>query len=66
MWIGDKSNLLKSPAEEIARTLEGSRIECVRRVGKHIVIDLHRDHGGSASAGDIVQPGAAQWLCIWG
>jgi len=61
VWIGDKSNLLKSPAEEIARTLEGSRIDCVRRVGKHIVIDIHRDHAGSGRR--IVQPAAqAQWV----
>ena len=46
VWIGNKNNLLKSPAEEIARTLEGSRIEGVRRVGKHIVIDLQRNHAG--------------------
>lgn len=69
VWIGDKSNLLKSPAEEIACTLEGSRIDCVRRVGKHIVIDLHRDHDGATStlapraSRRIVQPGArAQWV----
>lgn len=69
VWIGDKSNLLKSPADEIARTLEGSRIDCVRRVGKHIVIDLHRDHDGSTSTHSprasrrIVPPGAqAQWV----
>jgi formamidopyrimidine-DNA glycosylase len=60
VWIGDKSNLLKSPAEEIARTLEGSRIDCVRRVGKHIVIDLHRNHPG-ARRRRLVQP-TAQWV----
>jgi formamidopyrimidine-DNA glycosylase len=61
VWIGDKSNLLKSPAEEIARTLEGSRIDCVRRVGKHIVIDIQRDHAGAGRK--IVQPAArAQWV----
>jgi len=50
VWIGDKSNLLKSPASEIARVLRGSRIEGFRRVGKHIVGDL-------ASAN-----GRAQWV----
>jgi formamidopyrimidine-DNA glycosylase len=50
VWIGDKSNLLKSPASEIARVLRGSRIEGFRRVGKHIVGDL-------ASAN-----GPAQWV----
>lgn len=40
VWIGDKSNLLKSPAQAIAKMLERARIEHVRRVGKHIVVDL--------------------------
>ena len=50
VWIGDKSNLLKSPASEIARVLRGARIEGFRRVGKHIVGEL-------ASA-----KGPAQWV----
>lgn len=50
VWIGDKSNLLKSPAAEIARVLRGSRILGFRRVGKHIVGDL-------TSTG-----GPAQWV----
>ena len=50
VWIGDKSNLLKSPASEIARVLRGSRIEGFRRVGKHIV-------------GELASPkGPAQWV----
>jgi len=40
VWIGDKTNLLKSPAAEIAKMLEGAEIAHARRVGKHIVIDL--------------------------
>jgi formamidopyrimidine-DNA glycosylase len=40
VWIGSKPEPLKSLASEIASTLEGSRIVRVRRVGKHIVIDL--------------------------
>lgn len=40
VWIGSKPEPLKSPAAVIARTLERSRIEQVRRVGKHIVFDL--------------------------
>ncbi len=43
VWIGNKSNLLKSPATAIAKTLDGARIESVRRVGKHLVIDLARN-----------------------
>ncbi len=40
VWLGSKPEPLKSSAEEIASTLEGSRIESVGRVGKHIVFDL--------------------------
>jgi formamidopyrimidine-DNA glycosylase len=42
VWLGQKPEPLKSPAAEIAATLEGSRITGVRRMGKHIVIDLER------------------------
>jgi len=59
VWIANKNNLLKSPAEEIARTLEGARIECVRRMGKHIVIDLARRRAG---AGCHVPAPQAQWV----
>jgi len=40
VWLGQKPEPLKSPAAEIAATLENSRIATVRRVGKHIVFDL--------------------------
>jgi formamidopyrimidine-DNA glycosylase len=42
VWIGKRHQPLKSPAKEIARTLEGTRIAAVRRVGKHIVFDLEK------------------------
>jgi formamidopyrimidine-DNA glycosylase len=42
VWLGQKPELLKSSAPEIAATLEHSRIAIVRRVGKHIVFDLTR------------------------
>jgi formamidopyrimidine-DNA glycosylase len=45
VWIGDKSNLLKSPAAEIAAVLRGARITGFRRVGKHIVGDLEAKKG---------------------
>lgn len=41
-WLGQKKEPLKSPASEIAETLEHSRISAVRRMGKHIVFDLDR------------------------
>ncbi len=40
VWIGSKPEPLKSPAAVIARTLERTKIQHVRRVGKHIVFDL--------------------------
>jgi formamidopyrimidine-DNA glycosylase len=47
VWLGSKPEPLKSPAAEIARALEGARVEQVRRVGKHIVFDLQ----GAESSG---------------
>jgi formamidopyrimidine-DNA glycosylase len=43
VWLGQKKEPLKSPAQEIAATLEHSRISAVRRMGKHIVFDLERN-----------------------
>jgi formamidopyrimidine-DNA glycosylase len=40
VWLGEKPEPLKSPAQEIAATLERARIAAVRRIGKHIVFDL--------------------------
>lgn len=40
VWLSDKPQTFKSPPQEIAVTLEGARIVDVRRMGKHIVIDL--------------------------
>jgi formamidopyrimidine-DNA glycosylase len=52
VWVGSKPEPLKSPAHEISSTLEGAEIARVRRVGKHIVVDL-RAAGSS---------GASQWI----
>jgi formamidopyrimidine-DNA glycosylase len=51
VWLGSKSEPLKSPAAEIVATLESRRIAGVRRVGKHIVFDLEsaRDVGRAPS-----------------
>ncbi len=45
VWIGRKKEPLKSPAALIARTLEGTHVDHVRRVGKHIVFDLKQESG---------------------
>jgi formamidopyrimidine-DNA glycosylase len=42
VWLGNKPEPLKSPPREIVSTLEQARIAGVRRVGKHIVVDLNR------------------------
>jgi len=42
VWVGGKPEPLKSSASEIVSTLEHSQIARVRRVGKHIVVDLGR------------------------
>jgi len=44
VWLGEKTDLLKSPASHIVATVEQTRISAVRRMGKHIVFDL--DHVG--------------------
>jgi len=44
VWLGKHREPLKSSAREISAVLTGARIAEVRRVGKHIVLDLE-DHG---------------------
>jgi len=60
VWVGSKPEPLKSKAREIVRTLEASRIAGARRVGKHIVIDLQRDGGGSSKRSKATH--SAQWI----
>jgi formamidopyrimidine-DNA glycosylase len=43
VWLGSKPEPLKSPASEIAQTLENARILGIRRMGKHIVVDLEKN-----------------------
>jgi len=40
VWLGSHREPLKSSAKQISSALTGSRIEQVRRIGKHIVFDL--------------------------
>lgn len=54
VWLGQKPEPLKSTAQEIAAALEHSRITTVRRVGKHIVVDLEQKRRKKA--------GTAQWI----
>jgi formamidopyrimidine-DNA glycosylase len=43
VWLGSKPEPLTSPPREIVNMLEQARIAGVRRVGKHIVVDLSRE-----------------------
>ncbi|HKE22134.1 MAG TPA: bifunctional DNA-formamidopyrimidine glycosylase/DNA-(apurinic or apyrimidinic site) lyase [Bryobacteraceae bacterium] len=64
VWLGSKPEPLKSPAKEIASTLEARRIARVRRVGKHLVFDL--ESGGAATkrprAKGQARKANAQWI----
>jgi formamidopyrimidine-DNA glycosylase len=76
VWLGSKPEPLKSPAAEIAQTLEGKKITGVRRVGKHIVIDLQNAAKRSSGGGRLARQskklkknqatpegdGQAQWI----
>ncbi len=48
VWLGRKPEPLKSRPADIVRTLEGAKIQSVRRVGKHIVFDLYRNGVGAS------------------
>ncbi len=47
VWLSSKPEPLKSPAAEIERTLRHARIAGVRRMGKHIVIELEKSRPGA-------------------
>lgn len=59
VWLGQKKETLKSPAPEIAATLEQSRIATIRRMGKHIVFDLETNHAARAARPAQAK---AQWI----
>jgi formamidopyrimidine-DNA glycosylase len=47
-WFSGKPQTFKSPPQDIATVIEGSRVERVHRQGKHIVINLLRDSNKAA------------------
>ena len=62
VWLGQKPEPLKSPAQEIAGALEHSRISTVRRMGKHIVFDLEPKECPSQEARAQLKPsGSSTW-----
>ena len=62
VWLGNKPEPLKSPPGEIVSALEQARIAGVRRVGKHIVVNLSR--GRRRTARSVRRDGdmQAQWV----
>lgn len=66
IWLGAKAEPFKSPAAEIAGTLEAKKIERVRRAGKHIVFDLASQNGVVHSAQWIVHLGMTGSLLVRG
>ena len=57
VWTSGKPQTFKSPEPEIAAALTGARIESVRRVGKTIVMTLHR--GKTSDRKDVGAPSFA-------
>jgi formamidopyrimidine-DNA glycosylase len=66
IWLGSKPEPFRSTPAELVEALTGSTIESVRRVGKHIVVDLTRDSATarrrSTAATQKVKPWRGQWL----
>jgi formamidopyrimidine-DNA glycosylase len=64
VWIGGKPEPLKSPAAEIVSTLERARIIGVRRVGKHIVVDLEKQapRGLKPARNETRYAARVQWI----
>lgn len=61
VWLGSKPEPLKSTPAEIVGTLERARIADVRRVGKHIVVDLSRKSSRQSPVPSRQRKGA-QWI----
>jgi formamidopyrimidine-DNA glycosylase len=67
VWLGEKPQPFQSPPAQIAATLTGARIRNVRRMGKHIVVDLDRDAVAArrprkSPASPAAAPLADQWI----
>ena len=66
VWLGSKPEPFRSTPTELVKALTGSTIERVRRVGKHIVVDLIRDSAvtrrRATAASGKSQPWRGQWL----
>jgi formamidopyrimidine-DNA glycosylase len=64
VWLGSKPEPLKSPAAEIEATLQRKQIADVRRLGKHIVVDLSPTDNGGVAGQWIVHLGMTGSLVV--
>jgi formamidopyrimidine-DNA glycosylase len=62
VWIGSRKQPLKSSAAKIASTLEGKRIVCVHRAGKHIVFDLEASNHKKKTRQSTSLRQDSQWI----
>jgi formamidopyrimidine-DNA glycosylase len=66
VWLGPHKEPFKSSAAKMAKGLEGCSILGVRRVGKHIVVDLSTARGNPRDAGSgrgaVTAKLDAQWI----
>lgn len=62
VWLGQKKEPLKSPAQTIATTLEHGQIANVRRIGKHIVFDLERSPVAAKRPKNSHSAAKSQWI----
>jgi formamidopyrimidine-DNA glycosylase len=55
VWLSGRPQPLKSPPQEIASVLTGARLAGVRRMGKHIVIDLDMARARAGSPANVAR-----------
>ena len=65
VWLGSKPEPFRSAPSELVKALTGSTIEHVRRVGKHIVVDLTRDSAASRRRSTAPARKAKPWRGQW-
>ncbi|MGC1873018.1 MAG: bifunctional DNA-formamidopyrimidine glycosylase/DNA-(apurinic or apyrimidinic site) lyase [Acidobacteriaceae bacterium] len=65
VWLGSKPEPFRSTPAELVKALTGSTIERVRRVGKHIVVDLTRDLAATRRRSTAAAQKAKSWRGQW-
>jgi formamidopyrimidine-DNA glycosylase len=65
VWLGSKPEPFRSTPTELVKALTGSTIERVRRVGKHIVVDLTRDAAPGRRRSTVAPGNAKAWRGQW-